>query len=96
MFLKGFQSKKTAETGEQSPEFLDRSGGKNMINIDMWYGDKPEEVTGINWSFSDTDCVYHGNLYKDEKTIGDYEADTMQEVQEAFPQLAEDIDKALN
>ena len=38
-----------------------------MINIDMWYGDKPEEVTGINWSFSETDCVYHGNLYKDEK-----------------------------
>lgn len=50
-----------------------------MINIDMWYGDKTEEVTGIN-----------------DKCIGDYEADTMQEVQEVFPQLAECIDKALN
>ena len=28
--------------------------------------------------------------------IGDYEADTMQEVQKAFPHLAERIDKALN
>lgn len=67
-----------------------------MINIDMLYGDKPEEVTGINWSFSDLDCVYRGNLYKGNKFIGDYEADTIQEVQEAFPQLAEGIDKALN
>lgn len=67
-----------------------------MINIDMWYGDKPEEVTGINWSFSDLDCVYRGNLYKGNKFIGDYEADAIQKVQEAFPQLAEGIDKALN
>lgn len=67
-----------------------------MINIVMWYSHKPEEVTGINWSFSDLDCVYRGNLYRDNKCIGDYEADTMQEVQEAFPHLAEGIDKALN
>lgn len=67
-----------------------------MISIDMWYEDKPEEVTGIDWSFSDLDAVYRGNLYKNEKMIGDYEADTMQEVQKAFPHLAERIDKALN
>lgn len=67
-----------------------------MINIDMWYEDKPEEVTGIDWSFSDLDCVYRGNLYKNEKKIGDYEADTMQEVQKEFTHLAERIDKALN
>ena len=67
-----------------------------MISIDMWYEDKPEEVTGIDWSFSDLDCVYRGNLYKNEKMIGDYEAETMQEVQKAFPHLAKRIDKALN
>ena len=67
-----------------------------MINIDMWYKHQPEEVTGINWSFSDLDCVYRGNLYKDGKTIGDFTADTMQEVQEAFPHLAEKIDQCLN
>lgn len=67
-----------------------------MINIDMWYGDKPEEVTGIDWCFNDLDYVYRGNLYKNGKTIGDFTADTMQEVQEVFPHLSELIDKALN
>lgn len=67
-----------------------------MINIDMWYDHKPEEVTGIDWSFSDLDCVYRGNLYKSNRYIGDCEADTMQEVQKSFPHLAEGIDKALN
>lgn len=67
-----------------------------MIDIDMWYGDKSEEVTGINWSFYGYDAIYRGNLYKGDKMIGDYTADTMQEVQEAFPQLSEAIDKALN
>lgn len=67
-----------------------------MISIDMWYKNNPKEITGIDWSFSDLDAVYRGNLYKNEKMIGDYEADTMQEVQKAFPHLAERIDKALN
>ena len=67
-----------------------------MIKIDMWYEYNPEEVTGINWSFYGYDVVYRGNLYKNGKTIGDFTADTMQEVQEAFPHLAEGIDKALN
>lgn len=67
-----------------------------MIKIDMWYEYKPEEVTGINWSFYGYDVVYRGNLYKNGKTIGDFTADTMQEVQEAFPQLSESINKALD
>lgn len=67
-----------------------------MIKIDMWYEYKPEEVTGINWSFYGYDVAYRGNLYKNGKTIGDFTADTMQEVQEAFPQLSESINKALN
>lgn len=67
-----------------------------MISIDMWYKNNPKEITGIDWSFSNLDCVYRGNLYKDGKTIGDFIADTMQEVCRAFPHLAEAIDKALN
>lgn len=67
-----------------------------MISIDMWYKNNPKEINGIDWSFSDLDCAYHGNVYKDRKTIGDFTSDTMQEVQEAFPQLAESINKALN
>ena len=35
-----------------------------MINIDMWYDHKPEEVTGIDWSFSDLDCVYTLEIVK--------------------------------
>ena len=67
-----------------------------MINIDIWHKNNPEEITGIDWSFSDLDYVYRSNLYKGGKMIGDYTADTMQEVQEAFPQLSEAIDKTLN
>lgn len=40
-----------------------------MINIDMWHKNNPEEITGIDWSFSDLDCVYRGNLYKDGKRL---------------------------
>lgn len=67
-----------------------------MIKINMWYEYKPEEVTGINWSFYGYDVVYRGNLYRDGKTIGDFTADTMQEVCRAFPHLSESINKALN
>ena len=40
-----------------------------MINIDIWHKNNPEEITGIDWSFSDLDCVYRGNLYKGGKSI---------------------------
>lgn len=40
-----------------------------MIKIDMWYEYKPEEVTGINWSFYGYDVVYRGNLYRTEKQL---------------------------
>lgn len=32
------------------------------INIDMWYGDKPEQVTGLNIYFNDLYGGYSGNL----------------------------------
>jgi len=38
-----------------------------MINIDIWHKNNPEEITGIDWSFSVLDCVYCGNLYRDNK-----------------------------
>ena len=34
-----------------------------MIKIDMWYGDKKEQVTGIDIWFNDLGCFYSGNLY---------------------------------
>ena len=58
-----------------------------MINIDMWYGNKHTEADKIDVSFSDCDCVYRGNIYKEEKCIGDYECDVSIELEKAFPQL---------
>lgn len=58
-----------------------------MLNIDMWYGDKHTEADKIDVSFSDCDCVYRGNIYKEEKCIGDYECDDSIELEKAFPQL---------
>jgi hypothetical protein len=31
-------------------------------NIDMWYGDKPEQVTGLDIYFNDLGGFYSGNL----------------------------------
>lgn len=66
------------------------------INIDMWYGDKPEQVTGLDIYFNDLGGFYSGNLRIFEKIVGDYYANTVQEIQEAFPHLAKKIDQCLN
>lgn len=58
-----------------------------MINIDMWYGDKHTDADRIDVSFSDCDCVYRGNIYKDGKCIGDYSCSDSIELEKAFPQL---------
>lgn len=65
-------------------------------NIDMWYGDKPEQVTGLDITFNDLGAFYSGNLRIFGKIIGDYYANSVQEIQEAFPLLAEKIEKCLN
>ena len=43
-----------------------------MINIDMWYGDKIKEVTKIDINFYGDSCEYRGNIYIDDKIVGDY------------------------
>lgn len=58
-----------------------------MIKIDMWYGNKAEEVAKIDIFFSDLDCVYRGNCYIDGKIVGDYSASDSLEIEKAFPQL---------
>lgn len=67
-----------------------------MIKIDMWYGDKPEQVTGLDIYFNDLGGFYSGNLRIFGKISGDYYADSVQEIQAAFPLLAEKIEKCLN
>lgn len=33
-----------------------------MIKIDMWYGDKKEQATGLDIWFNDLGCFYSGNI----------------------------------
>lgn len=66
------------------------------INIDMWYNDKPEQVTGLDIYFNDLGVFYSGNLRIFEKIVGDYYADSIEDIKKAFPHLAQKIDNCLN
>lgn len=65
-------------------------------NIDMWYGDKPEQVTGLDIYFNELGGFYSGNLRIFGKIVGDYYADSVQDIEKAFPHLAKDIENCLN
>ena len=67
-----------------------------MINIDMWYEDKKEQATRLDIYFNDLGYFYTGNIYIFGKMVGDYYADSIQEITEAFPHLSEAINKTLN
>lgn len=67
-----------------------------MIKIDMWYDDKKEQATGLDIWFNDLSCFYTGNIEIFGKTVGDYYADSVQEIREAFPHLARRINDCLN
>ena len=43
-----------------------------MINIDMWYGDNQKRADKIDITFYPNDGEYRGNIYKNEKMIGQY------------------------
>lgn len=66
-----------------------------MIKIDMWYEDKKEQATGLDIYFNDLGCFYTGNIYIFGKMVGDYYADNVQEIKEAFPHLSDGIEKSL-
>lgn len=67
-----------------------------MIKVDMWYKDKVENVNGFYVMFNDISCVYWGNLYINDKIVGDFYAGTIQELKETLPHLAGKIEKSLN
>ena len=58
-----------------------------MNNIDMWYGDKIEEVTKIDISFYSDSCEYRGNIYIDDKIVGDYSTKEYKSLENTFKQL---------
>ena len=51
-----------------------------MIKIDMWYNDKKEQATGLDIWFNDLGCFYSGNITIFDKIVGDYYADSVQEI----------------
>ena len=65
-----------------------------MMTIDMWYGNKIQEINGIIINFSDCDCVYRGNVYIDEKIVGDFTTPDSIEIEETFAQF--DFNKIWN
>lgn len=67
-----------------------------MIKIDMWYSDKKEQAMSLDIYFNNLGAFYTGNIRIFGKLVGDYYADTVQEIQEAFPHLAKKIDECLN
>lgn len=52
--------------------------------VDMWYGHKVSEVDRITVSFSDTDCIYRGNLFVHGRCVGDFTAKDSLEIEKKF------------
>ena len=42
--------------------------------IDLWYPNERGNINGMDCSFSDCDCIYRGNLYANERPVGDFSA----------------------
>ena len=58
-----------------------------MINIDMWYGNKIEEVTKIDIEFYDNSGEYRVNIYINDKIVGDYSTNEYKALENTFKQL---------
>lgn len=58
-----------------------------MLNVDMWYGDNYMDCDEISITFYPNDCEYRGNIYKDNKCIGDYVCDNSIELRKTFSNL---------
>ena len=58
-----------------------------MINIDIWYGNKIEEVTKIDISFYGDSGEYRGNIYINDKIVGDYSTKEFKALENTFKQL---------
>lgn len=58
-----------------------------MIKIDMWYKDNYIEADKIDITFYPNNGEYRGNIYKNEKMIGDYVCNDSIELEKTFSQL---------
>lgn len=56
-----------------------------MINLDMWYGDTYNPNTDtVLVCFYPSECIYHGNIKRNEKYIGDFYGNDSVEISERF------------
>lgn len=54
------------------------------MKIDFWY--PGEKIAYVDCYFCDSDCIYRGNLYNDEKRpIGDFSSRDSVEIEKRFP-----------
>ena len=58
-----------------------------MINIDMWYNDDYKKANKIDITFYPNNSEYRGNIYIDNKIVGDYVCDNSIELEHKFKQL---------
>lgn len=56
--------------------------------LDFWYNDKITDVTKITFAFYDCDCVYRGNMFINDKCIGDFSTSDSLEIERTFSQFA--------
>lgn len=55
-----------------------------MVKFDFWYGNTLKEVTKADCFFYPNDGEYRGNLYINDKAVGDYVSNDSVELEEAF------------
>ena len=54
----------------------------------MWYGDELSDVDKVDSFWSDLDLIYRGNLYKNNRIIGDYSCKNITELFDKLSSLA--------
>ena len=63
------------------------------ITFDFWYGDKLEDCDKIKVYFSDLDCKYRGNLYKNGEAVGDFVTESSIAIEKAWNATHDDDNK---
>lgn len=57
------------------------------IKIDMYHGNKPSEADRVTTFWSDGRFTYWGWIFKNGEIIGDFNADSLQDVEKTFNHL---------
>jgi hypothetical protein len=58
---------------------------KTGVHFDFWYGHTLKDADRVTVSFSDCECIYRGNLWKDGEPIGDFWSYDSVAIEKRFP-----------